>query len=149
MIAMSALCHKRTHAVQQKDRSITSSAAASSVDGTLRPSVLAIAMARIRALTGISRADEVCWACRLGCEASYRSGLFLTHAPADPKVHVKTPNSAAGPEASISCPFAKNRADGQSGHRPRPKIFARSPTKFDAAISRHDLLELDSVRHQP
>ena len=41
--AMSALCHKQTHALQQKrGYSITSSAMASTPDGIVRPSVLAI-----------------------------------------------------------------------------------------------------------
>jgi hypothetical protein len=48
-------------------------------------------------------------------------------------------------EAPINGSFAKNRADGRSEYRLRPKIFARSPTKFDEAISRLDLPELDSV----
>jgi hypothetical protein len=49
-------------------------------------------------------------------------------------------------EDSISLSFAKNRADLRSDHGPRAKIiFARSPMKFGATISRHDLPDADSV----
>src|SRR5208337_3735922 len=40
--AFGAHCHFRTHAVQQTDYSMTSSASASTVGGTDRPSVLAV-----------------------------------------------------------------------------------------------------------
>jgi hypothetical protein len=37
------------------------------------------------------------------------------------------------------------RADELRDYCPLQKIFARSPTKFDAAISRPDLSDLDSI----
>jgi hypothetical protein len=37
------------------------------------------------------------------------------------------------------------RADERSDYRPLQKIFARSQMKFDAAISRRDLSDLDSI----
>jgi hypothetical protein len=41
--------------------------------------------------------------------------------------------------------FVGARADERCDYRPRPRIFVRSPMKFAAAISRRDLLDLDSV----
>jgi hypothetical protein len=41
--------------------------------------------------------------------------------------------------------FAAARADERGDYRPHPKTFVRSPMRFAAAISRHDLLDLDSV----
>ena len=41
--------------------------------------------------------------------------------------------------------FVRAQADERGAYHPRLKTFARSQMKFDAAISRHDLPDLDSV----
>ena len=68
MRRMSALCHERTHAPQQKDRySITSSAVVSSVGGIVRPTLTAGSAARRCRSQSLARRQWRAQACRAAC----------------------------------------------------------------------------------